>query len=480
MRVKMILPALTEATSPFFRPIKYSLFPPLGLATLAGFLDDRDEVSLQDEHVERLDLDDEPELVVIQVYITSAVRAYQIADHYRAKGAHVVLGGLHVTSLPEEAARHADTICLGPGEDIWPEFLKDFRLGRPASRYVSTRRTLEQSPPIRRDLIKRRLYLVPNSIVVSRGCPHSCDFCYKEAFFRGGKGFYTQTVDAALAEIERLPGRHLYFLDDHIFGNVPFASALFEGMRGMNRLWQAAGTVASVLRPGPLEKAVESGLRSLFVGFETLSPENLREQRKPQNLGRDYRAAIARLHGLGVMVNGSFVFGMDDDDESVFERTVEWAVESGIETATFHILTPYPGTALHDRMQADGRMLHESWDLYDTRHTVYRPARMSPERLEEGYWWAYREFYRWSSIWQGAATHDSPLGAMRHLAYAVGWKKLEPMWDAAIRAERVAGLRPMLEAVLTGFGRYGPRRAETEVGRPRAEPAALPLPVVTG
>ena len=478
MRIKMILPALTEATSPFFRPIKYSLFPPLGLATLAAFLTEDDEVTLQDEHVERLDLEDEPDLVVIQVYITSAFRAYQIADHYRARGAHVVLGGLHVTSLPDEAAAHADTICLGPGEDIWPEFLRDFRAGRPGQRYASTRRTLEWSPAIRRDLIKRGLYLVPNSIVVSRGCPHSCDFCYKEAFFRGGKGFYTQTVDAALAEIERLPGRHLYFLDDHIFGNVPFASALFEGMRGMNRLWQAAGTVASVLRPELLEKAVESGLRSLFVGFETLSPANLRAQRKPQNLGRDYRAAIARLHGLGVMVNGSFVFGMDDDDESVFERTVDWAVASGIETATFHILTPYPGTALHDRMEAEERILHRRWDEYDTRHTVYRPARMSPERLEEGYWWAYREFYRWSSIWRGAATKESLIGGARHLTYAVGWKKLEPMWDLAIRTRRVAGLRPMLEAVLTGFGRYGPRRT-APAAPPASPPPAFPLPVVT-
>src|SRR5919197_889912 len=240
MKVKMILPALTEATSPFWRPIKYSLFPPLGLATLAAYLRD-DDVGIQDEHVERLDLDDEPDLVVIQVYITSAYRAYRIADHYRAKGAHVALGGLHVTSLPDEAAAHADTIFLGPGEDTWPAFLGDFRRGCAGRVYQSRVRTLTGIPPIRRDLIKRRLYLVPNSIVVSRGCPHVCDFCYKVAFFKGGKQFYTQTVEAALGEIDRLPGRHLYFLDDHLFGSPPFAEALFEGMRGMNRLWQAAG-----------------------------------------------------------------------------------------------------------------------------------------------------------------------------------------------------------------------------------------------
>ncbi len=402
MKVKLILPALTEATSPFFRPIKYSLFPPLGLATLAAYLDPDDEAEIQDEHVERLRLDDRPELVVIQVYITSARRAYALADHYRRRSIHVALGGLHVTSLPDEAMAHADTIFLGPGEDTWPQFLAEFRAGRAGRVYQSRTRSLEGVPPIRRDLIRRRLYLVPNSIVVSRGCPHVCDFCYKEAFFEGGRSFYTQTVDAALAEIERLPGRHLYFLDDHLFGNKRFATALFEGMRGMGRLWQAAGTVNAVLAPDLLEKAVASGLRSLFVGFETLNPRNLLEQRKHQNLRRDYAGAIQRLHDLGVMINGSFVFGMDGDDPTVFDRTVDWAVTHGIETATFHILTPYPGTALHQRMSMQRRITTTDWDLYDTRHAVFTPAQMTGEQLEQGYWRAYRDFYRWGAIARGA------------------------------------------------------------------------------
>lgn len=454
MKVKMILPALTEAKSPFFRPIKYSLFPPLGLATLAAYLAEDDEIDLQDEHVERLTLDDTPELVVIQVYITSAYRAYQLADAYRARGAYVVLGGLHVTSLPEEATQHADTIFLGPGEDTWPAFLADYRAGRPGKVYRSTLRTLVGAPPIRRDLIKRHLYLVPNSIVVSRGCPHTCDFCYKEAFFTGGKGFYTQTVDDALAEIERLPGRHLYFLDDHLFGQARFAGALFEGMQGMGRLWQAAATVQSVLRPGLLEKAVAAGLRSLFVGFETLNPLSLREQNKVQNLNRDYSAAIRRLHDLGVMINGSFVFGMDHDDATVFERTVTWAVEQGIETATFHILTPYPGTALYERMAAQKRLTSTNWDLYDTRHVVFRPAQLTPEVLETGYWRAYQDFYRWNAIFKGATTKPDWYGKLRHVAYAGGWKKFEPAWDWVIRTRQVAQLRPLLEDVLTGFGQY--------------------------
>lgn len=478
MRVKMVLPALTEATSPFFRPIKYSLFPPLGLATLAGYLGPDDQVTITDEHVETVDLDDEPDLVVIQAYITSARRSYEIADHYRRRGVRVVIGGLHPTSLPDEAARHADTVFVGPGEDTWPQFLSDLRAGRPRERYESSERTLEGLPPIRRDLIKRHLYLVPNSIVVSRGCPHVCDFCYKEAFFEGGRSFYTQPVDAALAEIDRLPGRHLYFLDDHLFGNRRFASDLFTGMRGMGRLWQAAGTVKAIFDTDLLEQAVQAGLRSLFVGFETVNAASLRAQRKYQNLNGDYASAVRRLHDVGVMVNGSFVFGMDEDDPSVFDRTVEWAIEQGIETATFHILTPYPGTRLHARMAAAGRILTDDWDRYDTRQAVFQPAHMSPTELEEGYWRAYRDFYRWGSILRSASAERTLVRKLRHAGYAAGWKKFEPLWDLAIRAKRVTHALPLLEALLCGFGTLSSSGRSNGKGPAAAAPPpeASPLP----
>ena len=448
MKVKMILPALTEAISPYFRPIKYSLFPPLGLATLAGYLDESDQVTLQDEHVEQLDLNDDPDLVVIQVYITSAYRAYQLADHYRSKGAYVALGGLHVTSLPDEAAQHADSIFIGPGEDIWPAFLADYRAGQPAKVYTSQVRTLLGVPKIRRDLIKRNLYLVPNSIVVSRGCPHVCDFCYKEAFFKGGKSFYTLQVDDALAEINRLPGKHLYFLDDHLFGNSRFARELFRGMKGMGRVFQGAATVDSILRDDLIEEAAAAGLRSLFVGFETLSSRGLEGAGKRQNLGRNYSDVVRRLDSLGIMINGSFVFGLDGDDRDVFRRTVDWAVGVGITTATFHILTPYPGTALFAEMAARNRIETRNWDLYDTRHVVYRPSCMSPAELKHGYDWAYESFYRWGSILKAASAHESAKHSLKHFFYSAGWKKFERAWDLVIRIKQLSQMRPLLEAVL--------------------------------
>jgi len=282
-------------------------------------------------------------------------------------------------------------------------------------------------------------------------------------------------------------------------------------MRGMGRLWQAAGTVNSIMTPGLLEKAAACGLRSLFVGFETISAENLAEQRKFQNLRRgfrtrnqgpfqlpaqsqdqnqndlaagaqtnggmrDYGAVIRRLHDNGVMVNGSFVFGMDHDDESVFERTVEWAVQQGIEPATFHILTPYPSTALYGRMAAANRLAHSRWDLYDTRHCVFKPAKMTPQQLEDGYWRAYKDFYRWGAILRGAWSKPELLPRLRHLAYATGWKKFEFLWNLIIRAKQVTRMLPLLETILDEFGRKGAEKAleGKNAARSKISPKVIP------
>ncbi len=460
MRIKMILPSLTEATSPFFRPVKYSLFPPLGLASLAAHCSVDDEIELVDEHTQTLTLHDRPDLVCIEVYITNARRAWAIADHYRARGVRVIVGGLHVTSLPEEAEAHADSIFIGPADHTFPQFLADLAAGRSERRYIGTRRTLVGLPPPRRDLIDRGRYLVPNSLVVSRGCPHSCDFCYKDGFFAGGKSFYVQAVDEALAEIERLPGRHLYFLDDHLLGNRRFAEDLFEGMTGMGRLFQGAATVDSVLRGDLIERAAGAGLRSIFLGFETLNPASLKLSSKHHNMGRDYDEAIRRLDDLGVMINGSFVFGLDGDGPDVFERTVQWAVSRGITTATFHIATPYPGTAFYRKMQEQGRITTRDWDLYDTRHVVFEPKGLTPEQLRHGYDGAYDDFYRWRNIGRSALQHNTWRRTLRHFAYTGAWKRFEPMWDLVIRSGALGTMRPLLESLL--------RTTRTLAGEPQS------------
>ena len=331
VKVELLLPALTEAKSPFFRPIKYSLFPPLGLATLAAYLDPDDDVRIQDEHVADLDLDDAPDLVGIEVYVTSARRAYAIADRYRARGARVVLGGLHVTALPEEAARHADAIVLGPAEEAWPRFLADFRAGpRPQrvyrSRVADARRAC-------------RACAATSSAASSTSCRTRSS---SRAGARTRARSATRTASSPAAgrstcsrstrrspRSSACPGRHLYFLDDHLFGHAAFAAALFDGMRGMGRLWQAAGTVDSVLRPGSSRRPSRAACAASSSGSRRSTPRACARRASGRTSAATTRAAIRRLHDLGVMVNASFVFGFDEDDASVFDRTVEWAIGAG-------------------------------------------------------------------------------------------------------------------------------------------------------
>jgi radical SAM superfamily enzyme YgiQ (UPF0313 family) len=234
----------------------------------------------------------------------------------------------------------------------------------------------------------------------------------------------------------------------------------------MGRLFQGAATVDSILRGDLIEKAAEAGLRSIFVGFESLAPGNLERSNKHQNLGRDYASVAERLHKLGIMINGSFVFGMDEDEDTVFHRTVDWAIKHGITTATFHIQTPYPGTRLHAQLAAEGRIMSRNWDLYDTRHVVYRPARLQPEALEQGYARAYREFYRWRSIARASLSHGSLKHQAKHFFYAAGWKKFEPLWDLVIRARRLDMMTPALEVVLSRVTKATPSdRAAFDAGK---------------
>jgi len=448
MYVRFILPRIVEATEGF-RPIKYSLFPPLGLATLAGYLSPEDEVDIVDEHVERLDMEDRvPDLVGIEVYVTCAKRAYGIADEYRKRGAYVVMGGLHATACSDEAARHADTVVCGPAEEAFPRFLSDFRRGHPQKHYTSHTRSLTPFPTPRRDLIKRENYLVPNCVAISRGCPHSCDFCYKENFYAGGKSYYRATLEHAVAEVASLPGKYVYFMDDNLFADEKFALDLFREIAPLKKAWQAAATVAALKNPRLLDAAARAGAGSLFVGFETVNERSISGHGKNHNCVEDYEAVVHAVHSEGIMINASFVYGLEADDERVFAETTEWAIRMGLETATFHILTPYPGSGLFARYRAQGRILTEDWDLYDTRHCVFRHPHLTPETLERGYWKSYEDFYSWKNIFRSVCADGDFWHRMRHLAYTSSWKKMEGFWRILIALHKLPMARPLLEKVL--------------------------------
>lgn len=444
--ILFILPALQEVLSAEFRQIKYSLFPPLSLLTLAGSVPpDKYRLIVKDEHVEDVIIDEDVDLVVMTVYISSAKRAYEISKHYKNRGAKIFMGGIHPTTLPEEALQYADSVCIGPGDFIFPEMLSDFEKGRLKKIYYGDRcRGLEGLPVAGRDLMNRDKYLVPNTIIASRGCLYNCDFCYKKSFW-GEKYYKYRPLEDIRKELDSFKQRFVFFLDDNLMGNRVEARKLFKLLKDYDFVWQAAASIDVAYTPGFLEDAYESGCRSLFVGFESISKDNMKDSNKLQNQKYDYEDAIKRFHDAGIMINGSFVYGLDYDDKSVFEKTLEFAVKNKIETATFHILTPFPGTKLFEKMDGEGRILHYNWEKYDTRHSVFQPALMSPEELEAGYWWSYKEFYSYKSIFQRAFGLPDPL---KRLAYSIGWKKMDGVWDFIIKNNLLRYVIPFFEAFL--------------------------------
>ncbi|MBU3136241.1 B12-binding domain-containing radical SAM protein [Clostridium gasigenes] len=448
MKIKFILPALEESKSPYWRPIKYSLFPPLGLATLASLCSESDEIEIVDEHVEKINLDDEPDLVCIESYITNAHRAYEIADSYRKRGIKVAIGGIHATSMQSEAKKHADVVLLGLGEASFPKFLSDLRAGKALEVYEQGEVSLDGLPLPRRDLFKKDKYLVPNSMVFSRGCPNKCSFCYVNSFYKNGKSFYAYKIDRILEEIESMPGKHLYFLDDNLFADKKLSKEIFREMRGMKKVFQGAITIDSVFDNETIELAYEAGFRSAFIGFESINEMSLVNANKRSNLGQDYSKAIKRLDELGIMINGSFIFGLDNDTKDVFDRTTEWAINSGIATATNHILTPYPGTVIYEQMKKDNRILTDDWRLYDTRHLVFKHPNISKEEMEAGYNRAYENFYKWGNIVKCSGNHEELGMKLKHLTYAGAWKKFEPVWNFLIKNEKLFKARGMLVKTL--------------------------------
>jgi len=462
-RLLLLLPALMEVLAQDFRQIKYSLFPPLGLLTLASMTpEDRYEILVRDEHVEPVDVEGGVDLVAMTVYVSSADRAYKLAEMHRRRGAKVVLGGIHATTLPEEAARHADAVCIGPAEPAWPQILRDFEANA-LKKFYRARSAGSASlvPPIaRRNLMNPAAYLVRNTMVTSRGCPNACDFCYKSSFW-GERYYETRPLADIERELDSLEGNFVFFLDDNFMAGRSRTREIFRLLRRSGFVWQAGASLDVARSDGFLEDAYDAGCRSLFVGFESLSSENMRRSNKPANVGIDYAEAVRRFHDAGIMINGSFVFGFDCDSPDVFDHTLDFAVENKIETATFHVLTPFPGTRTFMNMEAEGRILHHNWSLYDTRHAVFRPRRLTPDALEAGYRRAYDEFYRYGSILRRSCGMP---GAVKRILYNVAWKRMDRLWAPVIQHGLLPYVRPIFEHVLARSTRA--RRAECRPSPP--------------
>ena len=430
MLIKLIQPRMTMR--PMDTIMKPRMAPSLGLLTLAALTPPEHAITIEDENVRKLTLDDHPDLVGISANVDNALRAYQIADGYRARGIPVVGGGIHVSSVPEEAQRHFDAICVGDAETVWPDICLDAASGALQPVYRSRIPLKGADIPIpRRELVAPGAYLYTNTISTSRGCPFKCEFCYNSCAYVDYKTV-NRPVAEVVREVKSLPTRHVLFIDDNLIGNPAWTWEFLRALRDeeIPLKWNAAVSVNLINHLPLLDLMASTGCNSLFVGFESINEQALAEVGKRQNKVAEYNRLIAEIHRRGIMVNASLVFGLDHDDASMFKATMRWLVDNRVETMTGHILTPYPGTVLHDRLEAEGRIIDRDYSHYNTANVVYKPLLLSPEELRAGYLWMYKEFYSFKNIYRRMP--ESKRQVAPYLLFNFAYRKFG--WATAILA----------------------------------------------
>lgn len=376
-------------------------FPSLSLAALAAVTPASWEVSLCDENMESIDFGAAADLVAITAMTPQAPRAYEIAAAFRARGKAVAMGGFHASSLPSEALLHVDTVVVGEGDLVWPQLLADFAQGELKPLYrLSDLLDMGMIPVARRGIFDGKGYLLTNTLQTTRGCPFDCEFCSVTAFY--GRKYRERPVDDVLTELEKLRKNNsfAFFVDDNLVADRRYALSLFEGMKGMGFKWLSHAPIDFARDRELLQAAGESGCIGMFVGFESLNQDALAAMGKVTNRAASYLddARIFRDNGIGIL--GSFVLGYDGDTPAVFERILRFCEDARLEAAIFPILTPYPGTKVRERLEAQERITSNAWQDYDMGHVTFRPEGMSASELQTGHEWLNRSFYSFSSMFK--------------------------------------------------------------------------------
>jgi radical SAM superfamily enzyme YgiQ (UPF0313 family) len=400
MKILLVLPAaehlrVARGSVPKRKMLRFSV---LSLTTVAALTPRNHDVAICDENVQPLDFDTPCDVVGITFMTALAPRAYEIADEFRRRGKTVIAGGFHATFRPEEAAGHFDAVVIGEAEGIWPRVLEDVEAGRVARFYRAAEQPdLATSPMPRRELTAAtsRHYVTTHAVQTGRGCRHRCKFCSITAFAQGTHR--SRPLENVLEELKTIP-RHFMFVDDNIIADPDYAKQLFRAMIPMQKRWISQCSLKIADDPELLELARAAGCRGVFVGVETLSKENLDAVDKGFNDECGYCERIAAIQAKGIGVQAGIIVGLDGDDVTVFERTLRFLQQAHVNALQLAILTPQPGTPLHDEFERAGRITDRDWSHYDYRHTVIRPARMTAQQLQDGADWLYREFYRLDRI----------------------------------------------------------------------------------
>lgn len=434
---------------------KHVLTPTLAMTSFAATTPAHWRAAYWDENLldGRPPCDPLPEVVGITVHLTFARRAFELAHWYRSRGSRVILGGLHVLSCPEECAPHADALAIGDGVQLWPRILADVESGLLQTRYSATyENDYREDPAPRRSILPRRSFLTTTSLIATRGCHNRCGFCYLAT--DGLRMPYRMRDPGQIAaEFAADDQPYAVFIDNNLGSNREYLRALCRALAPLKKIWSAAVSIDVTDDPGLIREMALGGCTGVFVGFESLTDENLADARKKTPRTADYARRVRMLHDNGIQVNSSFVLGFDHDRPDVFARTAEWVEENQLECSTFHILTPYPGTPLFQQMASEGRLLHRDWSLYDTAHAVFRPRHMSPEELEEGYAWIYERLFSHASIWRRRP--EDWRAVAPYLAMSYLYKRSNRFWHLLIKHHLVHAVwRPLVELTRWRHVRY--------------------------
>jgi radical SAM superfamily enzyme YgiQ (UPF0313 family) len=434
------------AKSPYGSFGKHVLTPSLSLTSVAASTPPGWRVECWDENLLQgpPPSDPLPQVVGITVHLTFAKRAYELAAWYRDRGSTVILGGLHVNSCPGEAVPHADAISVGDGVQTWPAILRDVERGALRPRYEATfDREYALDPPARRDLMPRGSFLTTTSVVASRGCRNRCAFCYLAT--EGLRMPYRVRDPHEVARQVAADGQPFFvFVDNNLGARADYLKALCAALKPLRKIWSAAVTLDVTDDPSLVREMAQAGCSGVFVGFETLNDENLARARKRTPRAEEYGRRVRLFHEHGIQVNGSFVVGFDGDRRDTFDGLAQWIEAHRLACATFHILTPYPGTPLFEQLESEGRLLHRDWSLYDTSHVVFQPRHLTPDELLSGYDWLYRRLFSHASIWR-RRPEDRPEWPS-YFAGAYLYKHTNWLWPFLIRHRLVhSAWRPLVE-----------------------------------
>lgn len=372
--------------------------PQLSLPMVAALTDDRFQPTIVDENIEDIDFDAPADLVGITTMTALAPRAYEISQEFRKRGVPVILGGIHVSMLPDEGLANADCVVVGESEGVWKNALDDFVNGGLKKIYTGVNPPLVKLPFPRLDLLKRDRYFSTGLLMASRGCPHDCHYCSVTKFW--GKGIRCRPIPEVIEELKSLNDRFIFFADDNLYGNKAYAKDLFKAMLPLGKKWSCQGDSLIANDPELLNLAAASGCQWIFIGIESVSEKNLAQMRKSFNKVKQHKESFRKIHDAGINIFGSFIFGLDEDDENVFKDTVDFAIDARLDAANFYILTPLPGTKLFQEMKDAGRILHTDWEKYDANHVVFKPAKLTGEQLLDGLIFAYNRFYSLPSIFK--------------------------------------------------------------------------------